>query len=84
MNIQQYGSTDLTLQTAHFGISLLNCTKIQNLLYSNCSKRPPPAAKQFSARMSRDLIAEATLSGCLRMCSAAAKIRSCSAALDLT
>jgi hypothetical protein len=30
MNIQQYGSTDLTLLTAHFGISLLrNCTELQ-------------------------------------------------------
>ena len=49
MNIQQYGSTDLTLLTAHFSISLLhNSTKIQYLLYSNCSKCPPPVAKQFS------------------------------------
>jgi hypothetical protein len=31
MNIQQYGSTDLTLLTAHFGISLLNnCTAFQS------------------------------------------------------
>ena len=46
MNIQHYGSTDLTLLTAHFGISLLhNCTKIQYLLYSNCSKCPPPVWK---------------------------------------
>jgi len=51
MNIQQYGSTDLTLLTAHFGISLLhNCTKIQFLIYSNCSKCPSPVAKQFSSR----------------------------------
>ena len=49
MNIQQYGSTDLTLLTAHFGISLLyNCTKIRYLLCSNCSKCHPPVAKQFS------------------------------------
>ena len=49
MNIQQYGSTDLTLLTAHFDISLLhNCTKIQYLRYSNCSKFSPPVAKQFS------------------------------------
>jgi len=48
--MQQYGSTDLTLLTAHFGISLLhNCTKIQYLLYSNCSKCPPPVAKQFGS-----------------------------------
>ena len=50
MNIQQYGSTVLTLLTAHFGISLLhNCTEIQYLLYSNCSKCPPPVAKHFSS-----------------------------------
>jgi hypothetical protein len=31
MNIQQYGSTDLTLLTAHFGVSLLhNCTPFQS------------------------------------------------------
>ena len=67
MNIQQYGSTNLTLLTAQFDISLLhNCTKIQYLLYSNCSKCPPPVAKQFSARMSRDRVAEATfLDGCV-------------------
>jgi hypothetical protein len=31
MNIQQYGNTDLTLLTAHFGVSLLhNCTAFQS------------------------------------------------------
>ena len=49
MNIQHYGSTDLALLTAHFGISLIhNCTKIQYLLYSNCSKCPS-VAKQFGS-----------------------------------
>jgi hypothetical protein len=34
MNIQQYGSTDLTSLTAHFGISLLhNCTAVQSQGY---------------------------------------------------
>ena len=65
-------STDVTWLTAHSGISLLHiCTKIQYLLYSNCSKFPPPAAMQLSARIKRDWVAEAMLSGWLRMCSAA-------------
>jgi len=35
--------------TADFSISLLLAyTKIQYLLYSNCSKCPPPVAMQFS------------------------------------
>jgi hypothetical protein len=31
-------------------ILLHNCTKIQYLLYSNCSKCPPPVAMQFSTQ----------------------------------
>ena len=61
-------STDVTWLTAHSGISLLhNCTKIQYLYYSNCSMCPPPAAMQFSARIKRDWVAEAIMSGWLRM-----------------
>ena len=53
MNIQQYWSTDLTLLTADFGISLLLALLkyIQYLLYSNC---PPPVGMQFSACINRE------------------------------
>jgi len=81
MNIQQYRSTDLTLLTAHFGISLIhNCTKIQYLLYSNCSKCPPIAMQFFGTHQqsSRSNV------GWLRVCFVAAKKRSRSAVLDST
>jgi len=78
-------STDVTWLTAHSGISLLhNCTKIQYLLYSNCSKCPLPAAMQFSARIKRDWVAEAMMSGWLCMCSVAPKTRLRSAAREST
>ena len=78
-------STDVTWLTAHSGISLLhNCTKIQYMLYSNCSKCSPPVPMQFSLRINRDWVADALLSGWLRMCSAAAKIGWRSAAFDST